>query len=472
MVGPILYARGADAERCRLSVLVALATGEAPPAVRPGKRETVEPRLLVEAYGNALWRYDIELRSGDAGYEVGGEFYPVVTVMTGDVRIAYVSCNGQEHGDDGRDLEERDLMWERLCEDHRRSPFALLLQGGDQLYADEAVESHPELRRWNDLGPRHHGEVAFTGEMREAARRYFFSRYLGLFAQPAIAWMVARVPSLMMWDDHDIFDGWGSHPREVQESPVGRGLFAIARETFALFQLCALPGEPPETCFDRSGGNYTFVARFPGVAVVAPDLRSNRRPDQVMDEGGWRSYEAALASVPAGDRLLLMSSVPALGPRLSWIEAGLDFLPGVQEYEDDLRDQWQSRAHRQEWRRLLGGLERMKAERRTPVTLLSGEIHLATRGEMRLGDGAVMHQLVASGISHPRPHKAYSFALGLVANFTDSPLPDRPIRMLPLPGRSGIYTAERNFLLLARRAGEWSAEWELEHSGRTPRLLL
>ena len=31
----------------------------------------------------------------------------------------------------------------------------------------------------------------------------------------------------------------------------------------------------------------------------------------------------------------------------------LRWVPGAQKYEDDLRDQWQSHAHREEWRRVL-----------------------------------------------------------------------------------------------------------------------
>src|SRR3546814_1323896 len=58
----------------------------------------------------------------------------------------------------------------------------------------------------------------------------------------------------------------------------------------------------------------------------------------------------------------------------------------------------------------------------TPVTVLSGEIHLATRGTMDTPEGP-LHQLVASGISHPAPPTAYARALGLLARFGEAPLP-------------------------------------------------
>jgi hypothetical protein len=167
-----------------------------------------------------------------------------------------------------------------------------------------------------------------------------------------------------------------------------------------------------------------------------------------------------------------MSSVPLLGPRLSWIEALIGIVPRLRGYEDDLRDQWQSRAHRQEWREMLLLMEKRAEAGGDAPTVLSGEIHLATRGEMTLPNGRVMHQLVASGIAHPPPPQLYARALGWLAALGEAPLPGRPIRLKPLPGQPRIYVAERNYLVLERRNGRWSASWELEDSGRTPPVAI
>src|SRR3546814_20951128 len=85
-------------------------------------------------------------------------------------------------------------------------PFGLLLQGGDQLYADEVVRQHPGLRAWHRCRTSHKHHHAFTETMREAAARFYVERYLTLYGQPGIADLVARVPSLMMWADHDIIE--------------------------------------------------------------------------------------------------------------------------------------------------------------------------------------------------------------------------------------------------------------------------
>ncbi|RIX99748.1 alkaline phosphatase family protein [Aureimonas flava] len=473
VAGPALYARGADAAGLRLGLVAVTREGAGPPRLEADGAEPVALSERARLFGHRVWGADFALPAGpDAGYRLDGRRFRVRSDLSGDVAVGFVSCNGQENGDETRSHEDRDVMWRRLAAEHRARPFALLLHGGDQLYADEAVQAHPETRRWAELPIDRKPEVAWGPEVEEAVRGYFFRRYLALMRQPAFAELAACVPSMMIWDDHDIFDGWGSHPAGLQESPVALGLFRAAREMFVLFQLGADPADLPATCRDRTGASFAQDARFPGFSVLLPDLRSERTPRRVMGEEGWAAFEAGLADAPDGDRRLVVSSVPALGPRLSLLEALLDLYPGQQQYEDDLRDQWQSRGHRAEWVRFLRALEAEAVDRGGPVTVVSGEIHLATRGEMRLSDGSAMHQLVASGITHPKPPAALGLGLGLLSRLGHSPLPGRPIRLKRLPGQGAVYTAERNYLVLRRRAGQWTAAWELEESGRTPELGL
>lgn len=467
-IGPVLVARGADGRTCRLAALLTTADGEEPEALVPDGAAPVSPTRLYRRFERSVWRYDFALPArSDAAYRLGDRVYPVAADLTGDVRIAYVSCNGKESGDLRRPAGARNAMWTRLAAEHARAPFGLLLQGGDQLYADEVLDVHPTLRRWWTALVRRKARFPYTPEIREAAERFYFERYLTLYAQPGIAELCARVPSLMMWDDHDIIDGWGSHPAPTLDSEVGRGLFAAAREAFVLFQLAGSPVEA-----DAMGDTLGFQAAFPGFTVVAPDLRSERRPHRVMGPAGWAALEQWLAEGDPAPRLLIMSSVPVLGPRLSWVERLIGVFPGIGKYKGDLRDQWQSRDHRAEWRRLLRTLEHEAVGRGRPVTVVSGEIHLATRGEMDFSDGSVLHQLVASGIAHPAPVAGYAACLGLLATLGEDPLEGRPIHMRPLPGRRWIYAGQRNYLVLERNGGDWTAAWELEESGRTPPLPL
>lgn len=470
-VGPILFARECDRSLYHLSALL-VALPDTRPALKPMGARAVEPVELASMCGRVVLRYDFTVPASDrAFYRLGDTRYPVRADVVDDTRIAYVSCNGQEQAGDGRNLDERNVMWRRLRDEHERDAFGLMLHGGDQLYADEVLNAHPVFRAWMDSDDDEKGRHELTDEALEAAEVFLFQRYVNLYAQPDTAHLLARVPSIMMWDDHDIIDGWGSHALAMTDSAVGQGLFRAARRMFMLFQMAVTDDHPLDPA---SHGSRTlgFATSFPGFDVIAPDLRSERRPDRVMGQDGWLMVTKALAHRRSeAERLFLMSSVPLLGPRLSWIESLIGFIPKLRRYEDDLRDQWQSHAHRREWKRFLELLEETMSAKGGALTVLSGEIHLATRAEMRFANGAgTLGQLVASGIAHRAPPKLYGRALGWLATFGEHPLPGRPIRMRKLPGQPRIYAAERNYLVLERQQGQWHASWELEESGRTPSL--
>ncbi|KQT82264.1 hypothetical protein ASG48_16340 [Aurantimonas sp. Leaf443] len=475
-IGPVLLSRGVEDGRHRLLALIAQPGDEAPrlTATAEGEDEAGgRARLLTTIAGRRLFAIAFSLPADRPGaYAVetqasGTRRFEVAPPARGALSIAYVSCNGREKGDGDRAGEERNALWTRLWGEHRESPFALLLQGGDQIYADEVLQAHPAFVAWSEAAHGEWGAIAFDETCRQAALRFYAERYLSVLSQEGTAELSARVPSVMMWDDHDIMDGWGSLPEAMLDSPVGRGLFAAARETFLLFQLGA-EGPPPGIGLDPTGASLSLALRYPGLSILAPDLRSERRPHRVMGEAGWTAFERSLEETPPGDRVLVMSSVPGLGPRLSWVERLGDLALGGHRYEDDLRDQWQSRSHRAEWTRFLKALATFQEAGRGRVTLVSGEIHLATRARMRLKDGSDLEQFIASGISHPAPNGAYPMLLGLLARLGESPLPGRPIRMAPIPGRRTIYTAERNYLVLTRTGRDWSARWETEKGGPTP----
>lgn len=476
LFGPFLFARGGDDRVSRLAALVVAPEGMEIPELRPMGAAAVSPVELATLFGRTYWRFDFDLPAKpDAYYHFDDETFTVFSDFSSDIRIGFVSCNGQEEGDLDRPLEDRNALWTDLGREHQNRPFALLLHGGDQIYADGVWECHPDIVRWTKARRRTKQSSAFSEDMRDAVLKFYLDHYLAIYGQPQISHMLARVPSLMMWDDHDIFDGWGSHKKWFQGSEVARGMFACARAAFCLMQLAASPDGSDKTLpamvLDRAGKSLAWKVEYPGISLVAPDLRSERTPNDIMGDHGWRDLPGALETVSKGNRILLMSSVPVIGPRLSLVEMFLHMLPRAQKYEDDLRDQWQSRWHRREWCRFLELLERIANDHDHDITILSGEIHVATRGTFET-QGKTIHQLVASGISHTAPPVAFARCLGLLAWIGDNPLPDRPTKLKPLPGRIGTYCAARNYLTLDRKGQNWDANWHLEGIGWTADLTI
>ncbi len=469
-IGPVLFLDTVDSGQLCLSALFITARNDEPPPIEltAGKFRAVSLASFDHA---SVWRVRFSLPAdGLSAYRWNDDSYEVAGDLTGDLRVAYVSCNGEEVGDMEREGSERNAMWARLREEHRRAPFALMLHGGDQVYADEVTEGHDLSDGWPDRLPSDPSRAALAS-LRTHLREGFIARYAALYAAPELAWLAARVPSLMQWDDHDICDGWGSLRRSRTYSPVGQTLFAAARESFLIFQQASTADDLPARFADPSGQHLGWSIQTPGLRILAPDLRSERTRREIMGPGGWAMMEAEAAREARG-HTFLMSSVPLLGPRLSVLEALMVVIPRMQKYEDDLRDQWQSRAHRDEWRRMLSLVRDMAQQDGHDLTAISGEIHLATRAVMDLGDDRHIHQLVASGIAHRAPPIGWARCLGALATLGQSPLRAHPIRIAPLPGQRTCYIAERNFLILERASGSWSACWNLETSGRTDPLGL
>lgn len=470
LVGPVLFLDAIAGGRLHLSALFIAEAGLAvPPLEAPV--DAGDPVVLSRYEDRVVWRQRFTLpadRTSD--YRWNGTTYTVAGDLTGDLRVGYVSCNGEEIGDMDREGSERNAMWARLREEHRRAPLSLLLHGGDQVYADEATQGHDLSQDWPDTLPRDPSQAGLD-DLRRHLRARFLDRYVALYAAPQFAWLAARVPSLMQWDDHDICDGWGSLRRSRTYSPVGQTLFGVARESFLLFQAAAVEGDLPARFADPAGHHLGWAVRGGGLRILAPDLRSERTRRQIMGPGGWAMLEAEAAR-PEPGHTLLMSSVPLLGPRLSILEAIMVLIPRMQKYEDDLRDQWQSRAHRDEWRRILRLVRDLALREGHDITAVSGEIHLATRATMDLGGGLHLNQLVASGIAHRAPPQAWARFLGALSWLGEDPLPEHPIRTARLPGQRHRYVAERNYLLFERHAGQWTARWDLEASGMTAPLRL
>lgn len=468
ILGPLLILDHVAGDQMHLAAVFIAPSGQSvPPVCVAGTDVPVRP---LAAFGAAqLWRARFALpANATSKYQWNDETFHVASDLTGDVRLAYASCNGEEHGDLARLAEERNIMWARLAAQHRDAPFSLLLLGGDQVYADEATKGHPLSQDWPEKIPRDPLPHDLD-DLRAHLRGGFAERYVAQLLDPDYAWLTARVPSLSQWDDHDICDGWGSLPRSRTYSPVGQVLFEVAREAALAFQHGTVKGDLPARFTDPEEYNLNWAVEAPGLRLLGPDLRSERTRRQVMDDGGWADMEAHAGTDFKG-RTLVLSSVPLLGPRLSILEALMVLTPRMQKYEDDLRDQWQSRAHRDSWRRMLRLMMQMQQRDGQDVTIVSGEIHLATRATMAARNGQMLHQLVASAITHRPPPKAWARALGALSWLGEAPLPGHRIRIRRIPGQTLRYVAERNALVLERRGDNWQAVWQFEHSGASPAL--
>ncbi len=475
VMGPVLSFRGVDADGYRVGVLV-VTEDIAVPSLRftssdPGQAGEVEPLALATHRGKArggsnprqrqVWRFDLSIKQQaddqSVGYTVAGESWTFVVPAAGHMpRLAFTSCNGFSSLRAMKNVEDKNALWKILAERHQTAPYHLLLMGGDQVYADSMWETLEPLKRWNELPLAAGNRAPFTPALSAQVRDFYFNLYCERWTQAEIRPLLASIPTLMMWDDHDIFDGWGSYPPARHASPVFQGIFASAREHFRLFQRQEGAAEPASVIAPACG--FSFGHRVGDLAILGLDLRSERCLDFVLSPAHWNAALRWIDCLSGHNRcrhLLVMSSIPVIHPSFDVVERTLGMMPGSQELEDDLRDHWRSRSHKAERLRLIHRLLAFAEREATRVTIISGDVHLAALGVLqterqgpRSDSWAVINQLTSSGIVHPPPPAVLLFALEHL--FPQKEDVDRGIsaEMTKFPGTERRYIGARNWLSL------------------------
>ena len=440
--------------------------------------QTIAAESLAKRLGKVVWRYTFSLPATEnnpvGSYAIGDRSWQVALPVGPHLRIAFTACNGRESDRPGDDSPERNAMWRHLLQKHMEEPFQLMLQGGDQLYADYVWEAVPALTEWRRQGRP--PEATLTAEAVAVIEDYYFELYCWLWGQAELTQIQATIPSLMMWDDHDIFDGWGSYPANLQKSQPFDAVGTAARNQFALFQMAIrpdqLPDQLPAGIGDDSGIHFGTVFNLGELGIIIPDLRSERTQQQVMGPAGQRWFANALAQLADCRHILLVSTVPLINVDLSPIERLVSLVPGDSLFQTDLRDQWRSYAHRQEWLRLIKQLFDFSEQTKTQLTILSGEIHLGALGQMTRGK-TILYQLTASGIVHPPPPRLFARCLDLCSRMQRTVDTETKHQMLPLPGYGRRYLTARNWLALeCDLSHSLKAKWYAEHLDDNMELLI
>lgn len=227
-----------------------------------------------------------------------------------NAHIMFHSCNGFSLGVDTRSYSGPDPLWRDVLRTHTTptKSFHVMIGGGDQIYNDESRLQTPHFHRWteetkNILRKR---RAPFTTAMKSELEAFYLERYTWWFSHGLFSVATAHIPMINIWDDHDIIDGYGSYPRRTMESPVFRGLGAVACKYYLLFQHQSLPmsmvldnEENTDDVEDswvlgQNAGPYIdevsrslFVRLGARMAFLGVDCRMERTRYQVMEKQSW-----------------------------------------------------------------------------------------------------------------------------------------------------------------------------------------
>jgi phosphodiesterase/alkaline phosphatase D-like protein len=370
------------------------------------------------------------------------------------LRIALVSCNGVHTVSD---FGRRQIMWKQLGEVIAAGGVDLLLHVGDQIYADHIRESWQLQDLDHELTPEH-------PELMPRLREAFRLLYEDTWQRPEVSAVLGSVPSLMMWDDHEIFDGWGSFD---EVTPADKAFFEAARTAFEEFQV---RHNPP-----RFQGSYGFGWTSNDIGFLALDARTHRswKDQTIIGEGQWAEVDAWLESQLATGlkRLFVITGIPPLHAKVAAASNLLEKL-GANSLLGDVRDSWMAPNNVEELRKLLSRLfEFRKRSPGTEVTLLGGDVHVGTTARLRSQmpvhkrgetDQPEITQVVSSGIGSEPPEGIIRqvVELGIDSESVDIYQDLFTGKLLELPGNpDGLLLFRRNFAVLDLHAKDGRG-WE------------
>ena len=355
-------------------------------------------------------------------------------------------------------------VWNRIpeiiaTEQNANVRFAIL--AGDQIYADEI-----ETKVLNEDDPA-------------KRRRLYLDVYRKFWDSVHYRRVLCRLPAVLMWDDHDITDGWGSREDSFQQDKPQEfdlqwlGLFNAAKDMFRIMQASRNP-EPLSDDFALSFDTCFNVGR---AGFVMADLRTHRNVRAFRRTENGKSEFAGRIWLPAQlqlikdwvaanreslDTLFFVSPVvfshgaPQVENYLlrSWFRIITTvnlatrfhlarktiqwFNDKVGDLRDDINDSWGSEVNRDEADTALDFLFELEnprdGEHALNVVILSGDIH--TPGYSTLYSSDPIHQkkaVIPHIVASPVGYEPFSWVGEAIF---------RHLTKVVRIGRKGTYTSQ------------------------------
>ncbi|KAF8626225.1 hypothetical protein AX15_004912 [Amanita polypyramis BW_CC] len=397
-----------------------------------------------------FWRFFLEIPMGENEAEItyhinrGQRMHFYIPGRNQNMRWAAHSCNGFSAGvnpDDFRGPGYQsgyDPLWIDLLTKHSEKPFHAMVGGGDQLYCDSLMRE-PEMQDWIRLKPDEKKQFQLTEKISQAIDRFFFHHYCENFRRGAFARANSSIPMLNMCDDHDLIDGFGSYPDDLQRAPVFQQIGARGFFFYLLFQ-CFINVDI-DGVDDRPGqhiyksliiGDWGPYVRLPShsflsylgpqCSILLLDCRAERTLERVCSAAEYRNVFRSLQQLPPqvehlvvqlgrwkfgylGETFHRYEGIPIAYPRMVFLETALGSklnplvalgragqlgsigLSGFvnkfnadAELLDDLNDHWTARYHKQERNWLVEQFQGIARAQGIRISFLSGDVHCAAVG--------------------------------------------------------------------------------------------
>lgn len=404
-----------------------------------------------------FYRYALQVEASDAEQAVmyslqwDGDSTPVYTFYVAARDQAwhwsFFSCNGyQAECTDLKLYEDITILWNDMLAQHNERHMHAMVGGGDQIYNDP-VWQVPEIGEWLQIKDGRQRALTDLPGVGDSSARYYFNHYATHFSTDGFKQAMATIPYLMTWDDHDIFDGWGSYPPYLHNCAVFQKIFKSALRFYLLFQNHATPDNTEAVEVFGAPHSYSWMVNFgPKMVLLGPDSRTQRTSGRIIGHEHWEEISQRLDQIDADvQHLVIVFAVPFVYGEIPASEKVMDFFKcdrrgrirdwltiktgllsgllgqfGEPNLMDDIGDHWTSKNHEPERNMVLKKLQEVAAVKKIRVSFMSGDVHVAgicritsnPDSEEVLAEADYMLQVISSAIGNSPPPKV----LGKVLN--------------------------------------------------------
>ncbi len=298
-------------------------------------------------------------------------------------------------------------MWDKFKQELLDTNANFLIGTGDQVYVDG--EGNKQLNIWSWLKKNKKQNPSKTDMI-----SWYRDIYRGYWGIPQVQQLFQTFPTYMIWDDHEIMDGWGSYTpnelaaqldtswqlRNTQEHlRLANEMFEAAKQVYQEYEHSHNP--PTDTSIDQF--DYQFNCGFCSFYVL--DMRGNhdynRQELRLLGAEQWKRFDGWLNSQYDSESrvLFIVSPVPVVHFK-SFAVNNLD-IP-YWKYTDDLRDHWDHKSNWAERDQLLNKVFEVSQKTKKPIVFLSGDVHMGAAFKLshEQSPSAKVFQLTSSGIAY------------------------------------------------------------------------
>ncbi len=348
-------------------------------------------------------------------------------------KIGFASCNGDSKRY-ALDFNAKDLkMWSELYKEHSQDDinysFHCLLLSGDQIYADSLWNKVPFFNKYKLNGLFSSYETRdfnFTpsrqAELEAQLKEFYETLYIDSWNHPIISKTLSSIPTIMMWDDHDIFDGWGSHHHDLQDCGIFQCIFKIARHFFEQFQIRTSENKSL-ICSNSNKGSkfsdnlFSLHCCFRNYEIISLDTRSERTNNRIISKSHYKKIKSYISRNlfksqfnSNSSQKTIIFQIPVPIAHLNYKERAESLLSKLfrsnfkHSLNDDGLDHWDHSNHTKEQQFLIDFIFNVgNTYNPKYIHIVSGDVHSAGAGRIvkkGKNNNYVVNQFVSSAIVH------------------------------------------------------------------------